>query len=298
LGYGTSVFTGILAGLLYAVNKALTQDLTPGQITLVEAAVACALLLPAYLWRARGAAFPRGTPWGWLLAFGLTAVMLFYMRTVGIALTNATTGSLVVRLEVGLVFAYSFCFLREKPSGWGWAGALLLVAGMVAALDLPTRGLVFRPLGIVALVAAAVGIAANAVIIKLHLSRVSNSLTALANVACQTAVLGMVVPLTGQMVGMGAALASPRTVLLLLLGGGIITWMLTTYYYAMKRIPMWTVRLLGLVTPAAALLADHLWLRSAITGGQLLGLLLVTAGSAVVIIAGAPALVPAEEAEA
>jgi drug/metabolite transporter (DMT)-like permease len=75
---------------------------------------------------------------------------------------------------------------------------------------------------------------------------------------------------------------------LLLVGGGIITWMLNTYYFAMKRIPMWTVRLLGLVTPAAALLADHFWLKSPITTGQLLGLVLVTAGSAVVITAGLP----------
>ncbi|NPV46276.1 MAG: DMT family transporter [Armatimonadetes bacterium] len=294
LGYAMSVFTGILAGLLYAVNKALTTELTPAQITFLEAAVACALLVPGYLWRARGQALPRQTPWGWLLLFGLTAVMLFYMRTTGIALTSATTGALVVRLEVGLVFVYSYLFLRERPSPWGWVGAGLLVVGMLAALDLPAGGLVLRPLGLAALVAAAFGIAANAVIIKLRLGGVSNSLTALANVTCQVMVLGPLIVLGGQLTGLGEALTSPRTAVLLGLGGFIVTWMLTTYYYAMKRVPMWTVRLLGLVTPAAALLADYFWLRSAISGGQLLGLVLVTAGSALVIIAETPAAAVAE----
>lgn len=284
----------MLAGLLYAVNKALTEELAPVQVTFLEAAVACALLVPAYLWRARGRAFPRGTPWGWLLAFGLVAVTLFYMRTAGVAITSATTAPLVVSFEVALVFAYSYLFLREKPSGWGWAGAALLVAGMVAALDVPARGVVLQPVGVLALLAAAFGLATNAVIIELRLGQVSNSLTALVNVTCRTVMLGLLVCLGGQMAGLGPALASPRTLALVVLGGGIITWMLTTYYYAMKRIPMWTVRLLGLVTPAAALLADYFWLRSAISTGQLLGLVLVTAGSALVIIAGAPARAAAE----
>lgn len=294
LGYATSLFTGTLAGVLYAVNKVLCRDLTAGQITFLEATVALLFLLPLYLWRTRGASFPRGTPWGWLLAFGFTAVILFYARTLGIALTNPTTGSLVVRLEVALVFAYSFCFLREKPSVWGWVGAALLVAGMLAALDLPTKGLIFRPLGIGALLLCAVGIASNAIIIKLHLSRVSNFLTALVNVACQAAAFAVLLPLTGQWAGLAASLRNGQQLLLVLAGGAIITWMLTTYYFAMKRIPMWTVRLLGLVTPAAALLADHLWLKSVVTVGQLLGLGLVTLGSAAVIIAGVPHLQQSE----
>lgn len=289
LGYTMSVFTGVLAGLLYAVNKALTTELTAAQITFVEAAVAFALLVPGYLWRARGKAFPRHTPWGWLLLFGLTAALLFFMRTTGIALTSATTGALVVRLEVGLVFAYSYLFLHEKPSAWGWIGAGLLVAGMLAALNLPAGGLVLRPLGLAALVVAAFGIAANAVLIKLRLGGVSNSLTALANVTCQTLVLGPVILLAGQVTSLGPALASPRTAVLLGLGGFIVTWMLTTYYYAMKRVPLWTVRLLGLITPAAALLADYFWLRSPISGSQLLGLVLVTTGSALVIVSETPA---------
>lgn len=289
-GYAMSLTTGTLAGLLYAVNKALSHDLTAMQITCGEAFVAVLILLPAYLWRTRRQAFPAGLPWGWLLTFGGTAVMLFYARTLGIALTNPTTGSLVVRLEVGLVFIYSFLFLREKPSAWGWAGAGLLLAGMLAALDLPNREVVLSPLGIVALVGCAFGIASNAIIIKLHLGRVSDDLTALVNVSCQAAVFGLLLPLTGQLPGLKTLLVSGHDLVLILVGGGIVTWMLTTYYYAMKRIPMWTVRLLGLVTPAAALLADHFWLKSPITTGQILGLALVTAGSALVIIAGVPAL--------
>lgn len=286
LGYAGAIASGVCAGLLYAINKQLTGHVSPLPVTFIEAVVATVLLLPWYALRFRGELWPKRTPWGWLLAFGLTAVMLFYARTLGVALTGPTTASLVTRFEIVLVLLYSAVFLREKPSALGWLGALALVLGMLAALDLQSVEAVVRLGGVAAALACATGIAVNAIIIRLHLNRVRNELIALANVTTQSLVLPLFVLLAGEVSAVSKAVADPHQLLLLVLGGGCIPAMLITYYFAMKRIPMWSCRLLNLVTPIVALLLDHFWLHSKISVGQVMGLGLVIGGAALVITSG------------
>lgn len=273
---------------MYAVNKQVTGDVPALPVTLIEALVATALLLPWYVVRFRGNLWPKRTPWAWLLTFGLTAVMLFYFRTVGVALTGPTTAALVTRFEIVLVLIYSAVFLTEKPTLLGWVGSAALALGMLAALDWQSAEAVVRLAGVAAALACAAGIAINAIIIRLHLNRVRDELIALGNVTTQSLVLPLFVLFAGQMGAVAQAVAEPRQLVLLVLGGACIPAMLVTYYFAMKRIPMWSCRLLNLVTPVVALLLDHFWLHSRIGGGQIMGLALVMGGAALVIVSGLP----------
>jgi len=285
-GYAAALISGASAGLLYAVNKKLMHTLSPLQVSWLEACLGFVILLPGYWLRFRRDPLPRGTPWGWLAVFGLTAVVLFYFRTLGVALTSPTTAALVVRLEIVLVIIYSTLFLSERMSPLAWLGAALLVGGMVAAMDISLQQLVLRLGGLAALLVSALGIASNSVIIKLHLGRVRNELTSLTNAGVQSLVFALLLAVTGQFAALPRLLADPHALVLTLVGGLFIPMMLVPYYYAMKRIPMWSCRLLGLVTPMAAILADLLWLHAPITAGQVLGLALVTGGAALVIVSG------------
>lgn len=285
-GYSAALVAGASSGLVYAVNKELTRTLSSLQVCWLEAILGFAILLPPYLLRFRRDPLPKNTPWGWLGAFGLTAVMLFYCRTLGISLTSATTGSLVVRFEIVLVIIYSYLFLTERLSRGAWIGAVLLIGGMLAAMDVSASQFVLKAGGIGALVAAAFGIAANSVIIKLHLGKVRNELTSLANVGIQSVAFAVIIVAGGTYADLPRLLSEPRTLGLLILGGLLIPGMLVPYYYAMKRIPMWSCRLLGLITPVVAILADFFWLHSTISVGQLVGLGLVTCGAALVILSG------------
>ncbi|MEI6501000.1 MAG: DMT family transporter, partial [Armatimonadota bacterium] len=152
-GYAGAVASGACAGLMYGINKQLTGHVPALPVTFVEAVVAVGLLLPWYAVRFRGQLLPRRTPWAWLGAFGLTAVMLFYARTLAVALTGPTTASLVTRFEIVLVLLYSTVFLREKPSALGWLGAGALVLGMLAALDLQSADAVVKLAGVAAALA-------------------------------------------------------------------------------------------------------------------------------------------------
>lgn len=285
-GYIGALIAGSASGLIYAVNKELTHTVSPLQVSWLEAVIGFAILLPPYLLRFRRDPLPEGTPWNWLALFGLTAVMLFYCRTLGISLTSATTGSLVVRFEIVLVIIYSYLFLTERLSSRAWLGGVLLVGGMLAAMDVSLAQFVLKIGGIAALLLAAGGVAGNSIIIKLHLGKVRNELTSLANVGMQSVVFALLLLFGGQFGDIPRVLSDPRTLALLVLGGLLIPGMLVPYYYAMKRIPMWSCRLLGLVTPVVAILADFFWLHSTISVGQLVGLGLVTCGAALVILSG------------
>lgn len=288
LGYSAAMVSAVCAGLMYAINKEVTRTVSPLQVTYLEAVMAGLLLLPGYLLRFRHDPLPRRTPWLWLGLFGFTAVILFYLRTLGISLTSPTTASLLTRVEIVLVMLYSYLFLTEKPTLMGWLGALCLVAGMVAALDLTSHGLVFRTTGALAALGCGAGIAINSVIIKLWLIGVREELTALANVGMQALLYPLPLLLLGQMGDLPALLHQPRTLVLLLLGGACIPVILTSYYFSMKCIPMWSCRLLNLGTPAAAILADYFWLHSRISVSQIAGLLLVSLGAVLVIVWGTP----------
>jgi drug/metabolite transporter (DMT)-like permease len=284
LAYLAAMTSAGCGGLLWAVNKQATATLAPGLVTWAEAGVATLLLLAWNLTRHRGNLWPKGTPTGWLLTFGGIAVVIFYSRTLGVSLTNPTTGSLVASSEVVLIFLYSLLVLKQHPAPWGRLGAVAIVVGVLAALDLPHREVLLHPLGVAALFMAALGTATNAVIIKLCFHHVRSELSVLVNVSTQFVVLGAILGLTGRLTGLTALSARPREAALLLAGGLLIAGMLNFYYVAMKQLPLWTVRLLALLIPVTALLADHFWLKSAISAGQLLGLVLVTSGAALVIL--------------
>lgn len=289
LGYAAATASGACTGLMYGINKELTGPAgaqSALSVTFVEAVVAALLLLPWYLIRFRRSPLPQRTPWLWLLMFGATAVMLFYFRTLAVAITGPTTSALFERFEFVLVMVYSYIFLTEKPSAVGWIGAIALVLGMLAALDPQAAGAVLRLGGVAAALLCATGIAINAIIIRLHLNTVRNELIALVNVVCQSLALPLFLIVAGKVPAVISAVANPHHLLLLILGGACIPGNLVPYYFAMKRVPMWSCRLLSLVTPVVALLLDHFWLHSRISAGQLLGLALVVGGAMLVITSG------------
>ena len=61
---------------------------------------------------------------------------------------------------------------------------------------------------------------------------------------------------------------------------------LFVYYYAMKRVPMWSVRILVLTGPPVAMIADYLLLGSPITAAGVQGLTAVLIGATLVILGG------------
>lgn len=176
--------------------------------------------------------------------------------------------------------------LRQPVGRLGWLGSGLLLVGALRTAGVGSAAVCTDAGGIVALISAALLVALNAVIIKLHFARVSNELVILASAVVQTVIYSLLVPLLVGLEGVRAALADPRLLGLVALAAAMIAANLFTYYYAMKRVPMWAARMLALLAPPVAVLADYFVLDTPVTAAAMQGLLLVLGGAALVIVSG------------
>ena len=205
----------------------LLKHFDPVSLNWLQMIAVLVLSAVAVLTRPRREALPRssGDPVAGAL-FGCFGCVVFGMRNVGIDLTNATTGSVVVRTEVAMVMLLSFVVLKVKPDVFGWIGAAMLFVGAYLSLDIKlglaqtSRHGARRPL-----LASAAAIAINALIIKTKFGGVSNSLTVGANSLVQTICFRRDHRLNGRVADRHvAAFADPGLVLAVGLGAALHLW--------------------------------------------------------------------------
>ena len=287
-GYAAALLSGLLMGLTWVIVKLILNAgvLGPADLNWLNTIGMSLIIWPVYLVRHRGNCFPRGRPYGWLLVFALLASTIFYSRNLGVGICGATTAAIVSRVETAFVFILSYLVLRQAVGRLGWFGSALLVAGALRTAGVGSGQVYVDLPGIGALVLAALCIALNAVIIKTQFGRVPNEMVILASATVQTTVFSIAVPLFVGLDGVRAALADPRLLGLVALATLVIAANLFSYYYAMKRVPMWAARMLALLAPPVAVIADYFVLGTPVTATAIQGLALVLAGAALVIVSG------------
>ncbi len=287
-GYAAALLSGLLMGITWVIVKLILDAgvLGPADLNWLSMIGMSLIIWPVYLLRHRGNCFPRGRPYGWLVVFALLASTIFYSRNLGVGICGATAAAIVSRVETAFVFILSYLVLRQAVGRLGWLGSALLVAGALRTVGVGSAQVQIDLLGVGALVLAALCIALNAVIIKTQFGRVPNEMVILASATVQTTVFSIAVPLFVGLDGVRMALADPRLLGLVALAVAVITANLFSYYYAMKRVPMWAARMLALLAPPVAVVADHFILGAPITAAALQGLTLVLVGATLVILSG------------
>ncbi len=292
VGYAAAVLTGAIVGLTWVLQSHVLGQKIIGaaELNWLNMIGLSLIVWPVALSRARanpgGRLLPQGTPVRWLVVFACCAAAIFYFRNVGVGLCGATTAAVVTRVELALVFALTYLVLKQRVAPWGWVGAALLVAGVFRVSGVGAEALDFHAFGVAALVISAIGVATNALIIKTQFGKVTDDLIILFSATTQTIVFSVVVP---GFVGFGwvaGLLARPDVLWLVALGSAAIAANLFTYYFAMKRAPMWTVRILALIGPPVAMVADHFLLGTPITAAGVQGLTAVMIGATMVILSG------------
>ena len=172
-----------------------------------------------------------------------------------------------------------------------------MLLGAALVMNVFSTGLVFHPLGYVVLVLCGLGVAVNALIIKLFFHRTPPEVTSLASATVQALVFPPLLVATGHWHEAIRAAMSPQVRVQVLGLSLLIAAGLYLYYFAMKRAPMTNIRIIYLSTPAFAMLADHFWLGAAVTAWQIAGLVAVMAG-ATLVIRGTPSDLIAREVAA
>ncbi len=287
-GYLAALLSGLVMGLTWVIFRMqLNVDaLGPADVNWLNMIGVAAIIWPVYLIRHRDNLFPPDMPYHWLALFACFAATLFYLRNIGVDLCGATTSAIVSRVETGFVFVLSYLVLRQAVSGLGWFGTALLLAGALRTIGIGSEGLIFPLGGVIALVAAAAFIAVNALIIKTQFNRVPNEMVILASATIQMTIFSIAVPVFVGLDGVSHVLTHPHLIGLFALATLGIASNLFLYYYAMKRAPMWAVRVLALVALPAAVAGDYLLLGEPVRMHAMQGMLLVLAGALLVIQSG------------
>ncbi len=166
-GYIAALFSGVVMGLSWVIFKVELnlEALGPADVNWLNMIGVALIIWPTYLIRHRKNLFPRDKPYRWLALFAVFAAGIFYLRNIGVDLCGATTSAIVSRAETGFVFILSYVVLSQAVSGLGWFGTLVLIAGVLRTVGIGGAALQFPVGGVVALIAAALLIALNAVII-------------------------------------------------------------------------------------------------------------------------------------
>lgn len=287
-GYTAALLSGLLMGVSWPLQKyVLAQDLVgPAALHWLNIAALCALISPVYLVRYGGRLRPRKIPLFWLVLNGIFACCIHYLRNLGLKATTATTAAVVERCEIVFVFALTYLVLHQRVRWLGWAGAALVVFGAVRVALIGGEELAFHLLGVLALTMVGLIVAVAAVVIKVHFSGIPNELVIVSSAAIQTLAFSVVVPAAGGLPEVIRLFGEPRILALVAVGSLVLGSRQFAYYYAMKRAPMWSVRMLWLAGPPVAVLADRLALGTAVTWTHLQGLLAAVLGAAMVILSG------------
>jgi len=287
-GYIAALLAGVVMGLSWVVFKLeLNLDgLGPADVNWLNMIGVAIIIWPVYLVRNRENLFPADKPYRWLLLFAVFATGIFYLRNVGVDLCGATTAAIVSRVETGFVFILSYLVLQQAVSALGWIGTAVLVLGALRTIGVGSAEMTFPVAGVIALIGAALLIAFNAVIIKTKFNQVPNEMVILASATVQTTIFTIVVPLLVGFQGARFLLAHPQYFGLVALASLGIAGNLFLYYYAMKRAPMWAVRVLALIALPAAVAGDYFVLHEPITPIAVQGMGLVMLGALIVIQAG------------
>jgi len=299
LGYLAALLTGGLMGVQWPLQKhILGRDVIgPGTLHWLNVVGLFALVLPVYLARfGLRLRWERFRPW-WLLPFGGVACVMHYCRNFGVAATTSTTAAVVEETEIVFVFLLTYLVMRGRVRALGWLGTALVLYGTVRVALVGAGALQFAPLGIAALVVVGLTIAVNATIVKMLFGGIPYELIILGSVTVQLAVYSLAVPSSGALPDIAHLAAMPGLLGLVALGSVVWGTRLLLYYYALRRAPVWAVRMLALTGLPVASLADLLVLRVPVSRVHVEGLIAAIVGAALVIRSASNAERPPVHAE-
>ncbi len=285
LGYLAALLTGGLMGVQWPLQKhILGRDVIgPGTLHWLNVVGLFALVLPVYLARfGLRLRWERFRPW-WLLPFGGVACVMHYCRNFGVAATTSTTAAVVEETEIVFVFLLTYVIMRGRVRALGWLGTALVLYGTVRVALMGAQALNFDPLGIAALVVVGLTIAVNATIVKMLFGAIPYELIILGSVTVQLGIYSVAVPSSGALPDIAPLAAMPGLLGLVALGSVVWGTRLLLYYYALRRAPVWAVRMLALTGLPVASLADLLVLRVPVTRVHVEGLIAAIVGAALVI---------------
>ena len=218
----------------------------------------------------------------WLAVIGLLGSGANLCMFIGVKLSDPTSAAIVQRIQILFAILLGWLALRERPK-WGDLPALLAMAAGFVVLQLPLEKLHLATVGNFLVLASAFIIALNALFIKRLARTVPVEVIALVNSCIISLSMAAVAGCAGNDLGVALRGGGHRLLWIGLVMGFLASGSFLAYYYALERLAIWQVSMTLLVIPVASGALQWTFLDAPVTGRQVAGMVLVSAGAVVLI---------------
>lgn len=263
-------------------SKYLLKVFSPfalGMVTFGGAAVLLWLSVALKNGREKVATIPRR--FGHLITIGAIGSLIQISTLVGLRLSSPTNAAIITRADIGIALLLGLAFLREKPKPLDLPGAILMVAGALRTVGLGEAELKLG-IGDLLFFLAALGYAANALLVKLSFRWVDRFVTAAFNASfmCFSAIiLTFLLKDASQLPHMMRHLA-------LLLPPIFFASTIASYYVSLTYLPIWLARAFTLLQPPIAAFLAWALLGEPFLQRQAQGMMLLLVGGSMVVMSG------------
>jgi len=276
-------------GSYYVANRVSLQYLSPFFVGLVVRAVTFLLLIILMTFKRQvKELFKVKGILSKLLLIGVLGFSLDITAFIGLRLSSAANGAVLLKADVLFANLITIFFLKERFSyrDWLYTGGVLLGVGLVVNIDLVNFR--FEGIGDIFFLLSAFFVSLNAFVIKsVQLDRVnpaSDNVVAFYNNFITMGIFSIIFFLSDK----GASLATVREnsflVLPLLYAGAMQTFIYLLYYFNLRRLPVWLVKITLLMMPVFATIISFLLLKEGLKLIQVLGMIIVLMCTAGIII--------------
>ena len=287
LKYGFMVAGMVLAwSIYYAVSKYLV-GLTGSALLagfLLRAAALVFLTAQLLLDRSFSRLFHQGKAVLILLMIGVFGFLLDLFANLGYAGGSLSTGTALLKTDVLMVNFVTVLLYRKKLYLSDWVGTAVMLAGVLLVLGVDFGQMRFAVTDLFFLLSAAC-VTANAFIIKRAQEKYHEDADMIAyyNNAVVLLLFACGAGMSGQL-GTEALRFPGRVWWLIALGGLAQTGIYFFYYRNLRHFEVWLVKLYLLLMPVVSCFIGVFFLGETLTAGKLLGIFVVLAGAAVILL--------------
>lgn len=286
MAYAALALAIFVWGLEYPLMKSATAALGPlgtGAVMFSGATLILGLQL-GMRGEFRRARLPDHRVFGQMLLIGLIGFFLNVAALLAMRLTSVTNVATLARTDILFSLVLAALFFHEAIERTAWFALPLMLGGICLLTGIFTTPFGMGSVGDGLVLLSAFLVALNAFLIRHVTQRADPSLVGFVNTGVNsilflTAIL-VLSPRGEALPALGVAFRHPVALVL----GGLAALFFMSYYVALRTLPVWKVRLLMLLIPVVAAVAGWIWLSEAITMVKALGMALVCAGAAGVIL--------------
>ena len=221
-----------------------------------------------------------------LLVIGVFGFLLDLFANLGYAGGSLSTGTALLKTDVLMVNLVTVILCRKKLYLSDWLATLLMLAGVLLVLGVDFEGMELHPTDLFFLLSAAC-VTANAFIIKTAQEKYHEDADMISyyNNFVVLVLFGSTAALAGDIrpEAMGTI---PGFWWLVALGGLAQTGIYFFYYRNLRRFEVWVVKLYLLLMPVLSCFIGVFFLNEELTVKKMLGILVVLAGAAVIVLRG------------